>query len=594
MLTAALLLSCTKPGSPEVPERDAGAGLAAFFDAVHAAELAADPVRAAELGVPHDATTWTSLSEAHALADRDAAARSLEELHARFGDATLSPEDQLSVRLFELRQTRQIEAQRWWYHPYRVNQMHGIHTTVPSFLMTIHPIDDAASARTWIARVRNVGPLFAELDEVLRVQEERGILPPAFVVPRVLASIDNLLAGEPFGEGPPSPLLAHFDGRLAALGLDPTVSDALRADATAALVEVLRPAYRRLADRLRAQHPTTDDGVWKLPDGAEYYSWCLQNATTTSLGPTELHAIGLAEVARIQAEMVALMPGLGLTGGKAELFAHLRTSDAFVVPNDDAGREQYLALARGYVAGMEPHLPALFEILPKAPLEVRRVEPWRERSAGKAFYQPPSPDGTRPGLFYANLADTAQMPTYQLEALVYHEGIPGHHVQNAVSQELEGLPPFRRFGDYAAYGEGWGLYSERLGKEVGLYTDPASDLGRLAMELWRAARLVVDTGIHHEQWTRQQAIDWLLENTPNPQGDATNGIERYIVMPGQATAYKVGMMRILELRERARQGLGDRFDLRGFHGVVLGGGPMPLDVLGEQVDAWIAAGATAP
>jgi uncharacterized protein (DUF885 family) len=463
---------------------------------------------------------------------------------------------------------------------------------LPSFLMTIHAIEDEASARDWIGRVRNVGPLFAELEEVLQVQEARGILPPAFVYPRVLASIDNLLAGEPFADGPPSPLLAHFDTRLAALDLEPTVADALRADASAALAGDLGPAYRRLADRLRAQQPTTDDGAWKLPEGAAYYSWCLQNATTTELGADEIHRIGLSEVARIQDEMVALMPSLGLGGGRAELFAHLRSSDAFVVSNDDAGREQYLALARGYVAGMEPHLPALFEILPQAPLEVRRVEPWRERSAGKAFYQPPSPDGTRPGLFYANLADPAQMPTYQLEALVYHEGIPGHHVQNAVSQELEGLPPFRRFGDYTAYGEGWGLYSELLGKEVGLYADPTSDLGRLAMELWRAARLVVDTGIHHERWTRQQAIDWLLENTPNPAGDATNGIERYIVMPGQATAYKVGMMRILELRERARGELGDRFDLRGFHGVVLGGGPMPLDVLGEQVDAWIAGGST--
>jgi uncharacterized protein (DUF885 family) len=599
VLVALALVACTKPATPvpladPAPEaaRDVSAELAAFFDRVHAEELAADPNRAARLGVPHDETAWTSLSEAHAAEVHAAAERALDELRTRFEGAALSPEDRLSVRLFEIEKARELEGQRWWWHAYRINQMHGTHTMVPSFLMTIHAIDDEASARSWIGRVRGVAPLFEELEAVLRVQEERGILPPAFVYPAVLGAIDRLLTGEPFGDGPPSPLLAHFDGRVAALELDPALHAELRAEAVAALVEALGPAYRSLADALQAQSPTEDDGVWKLPDGEAYYAYCLRVATTTSMAPEEIHALGEAEVARIQAEMVTLMPALGVEGGLPELFAHLRSAEAYTLPNDDAGRERYLELARGFVEGMAPRLPELFDVLPEAPLEVRRVEPWREGSAGKAFYQRPSLDGSRPGLFYANLRDMAKMPTYQLEALVYHEGIPGHHMQNAVSQELHGLPPFRRFGGYTAYGEGWGLYSERLPKELGMYADPASDVGRLAMELWRAARLVVDTGIHHHRWTRQQAIDYLLENTPNPQGDAVDGIERYIVMPGQATSYKVGMNTLLELRERGREGLGEAFELRDFHSVVLGGGPMPLDVLGEQVDAWIAAGGT--
>ena len=591
MLTLLFVAACSKPAPPAVAEapHPPSADLAAFFERVHAEELASNPIAAAYLGEPHDDTQWSSMSYEQEIEDRDRAQGWLDELNHRFDPATLSPDDQLSIRLFQRRQERQIESSDWFYHHYRVTQMRGTHTWVPSFLVTVHRIEDEASARSWVARVQNAPRLFDELSTVLTEQERRGILPPAFAYPRVLQAIDRLLTGAPFTDGAASPLLAHFQERVDALELPDPLAQELIEQARTALQGHLGPAYERLATQLRAQAPTEDDGAWKLPDGGAYYAYRLRRFTTTDLTPDQIHELGLAEVARIQDEMRSLQPAIGVSGDLQALFAHLRDSEAYTLPNTDEGREAYLQLARDYVSGIEARLSEVFDLLPRAPLEVRRVEPWREGSAGKAFYQGASPDGSRPGIFYANLANTANMPTYQLEALVYHEGLPGHHMQNAVSNELGALPPFRRFGGNSAYGEGWGLYSEYLPKEMGLYTDPASDLGRLAMELWRAARLVVDTGIHDRRWTRAQAIEYLMQNTPNPEGDCIHAIERYIVTPGQATAYKVGMLEILALRERARRALGERFRLVDFHRVVLGNGSVPLDVLGEQVDAWIAA-----
>lgn len=269
----------------------------------------------------------------------------------------------------------------------------------------------------------------------------------------------------------------------------------------------------------------------------------------------------------------------------------MRSDPRFYLPDTPEGRAEYIALAVEAISRMNEDLPRLFHILPQAELEVRAVEPFRERSAGKAFYSAPAPDGSRPGVYFANLYRMADMPLYQLEALAFHEGVPGHHMQIAIAQELGDLPKFRRFGNFTAYSEGWGLYSELIPKELGYYQDPYSDFGRLAMELWRAARLVVDTGLHDKRWTREQAIHYLIENTPNPEGDARRAIDRYIVMPGQATAYSIGMLKILELRQRAQDRLGSAFDIRDFHDVVLRSGPVPLSLLEENVETWLEASA---
>ncbi len=328
----------------------------------------------------------------------------------------------------------------------------------------------------------------------------------------------------------------------------------------------------------------TEDGIWRFPQGAQYYDALLAYYTTTDLTADEIHTIGLNEVERIHGEMRTIMAQVGFEGDLQAFFEFTRSDPQFY----HTSREDYLAEVEQVLAAMTARLPDYFITLPQYPLQVKAVEAFREQSAGKAFYQSPAPDGSRPGTYYVNLYNLNDMSRNELEALAYHEGLPGHHLQRAIQTGLGDLPPFRRFGGFTAYTEGWGLYSEELGKDMGFYTDPYSDFGRLQMELWRACRLVVDTGIHSKRWSREEAIAYLAENTPNPPGDIEKAIERYIVYPGQATAYTIGKIRIMELRERARTVLGEDFDIREFHEVVLVNGPVPLDVLEEQVDAWIA------
>ena len=294
-------------------------------------------------------------------------------------------------------------------------------------------------------------------------------------------------------------------------------------------------------------------------------------------------------MSRIHDEMREIKDKVGFKGDLKAFMQFMKTDKQFYYPNTAEGKQRYLDEATAMIDNMKTRLDELFIVKPKADLKVKAVEAFREKAAGKAFYQQPAPDGSRPGIYYANLYDMEAMPTYQMEALAYHEGIPGHHMQIAISQELEGVPKFRKFGGYTAYIEGWGLYSELVPKEMGLYEDPYSDFGRLAMELWRACRLVVDTGIHEMKWTRQQGIDYYVNNTPNATSDGVKMVERHVVMPSQATAYKVGMLKILELREAAKVKLGDKFDIREFHDVVLKNGAVPLNVLESFVDQWVAS-----
>jgi len=386
-------------------------------------------------------------------------------------------------------------------------------------------------------------------------------------------------------------LLADFRGKVSALDIPQQRRQELLAAGELALVAQVGPAYRSLIAAVTdlESRATTDDGAWKLPDGAAFYAYRLRAMTTTHLGAQEIHRIGLAEVARIHEQMRAIMRQVGFEEALAAFFEHLRTDPQFYYPDTDEGREAYLGRATAVIDAMRERLDELFITLPRADLVVRAVEPFREKSAGKAFYQRATPDGSRPGIYYANLYRMANMPIYELEALAYHEGIPGHHMQRAIANELDDLPEFRKQFSATAYTEGWALYAEQLPKEIGFYQDPYADFGRLGMELWRACRLVVDTGIHAKRWTREQAIDYLIRNTPSPRGGAVKAIERYIVTPGQATAYTIGKLKILELREQARAELGDAFDIREFHDVVLRSGPVTLSVLEREVERYIAA-----
>ena len=564
--------------------------LNSWFEDVFQDELSRNPVWQSYLGIKDRYGEWTDVSDAADVEEYHRRVDSLATLKGEFEYDALDEQAQLSYRLFEYEIERAIDRFPWRHYNYPVNQMFGAHSEVPSFLMTVHSVSDVSDAEAYLSRLGTVHEYLGQVVDNLRLRAERGIIAPKFVYPMVIRDCENLLKGAPFdSSGEDSTLLADFRGKVAGLELDAAQAADLMERASKALLASVEPGYLDLIGCLHEleSKATADDGAWKFPKGGEFYRMALAQTTTTGLSPKKVHQLGIDEVDRIHGEMRAIMAKVGYEGSLQEFFEFMRTDEQFYYSDDEPGRQQYIEEAARVVDAMRARLGELFITFPKADMEVRRVEAFREKSAGKAFYQSGTPDGSRPGIYYANLANMADMPIYQMEALAYHEGIPGHHMQNAIARELEDVPQFRKFSGYTAYGEGWGLYTEYLPKEYGFYADPYSDFGRLAMELWRACRLVVDTGIHEYQWTRDQAIDYLKRNTPNPEGDCIKAIERYIVMPSQATAYKVGMIEILRMREEARAALGDRFDIREFHDVVLTNGPVPLEMLEELVEEWV-------
>ena len=562
----------------------------AWLDRRFDEEAAESPEFLAQLGQKVRYDEWDDETKGAYLERMDRARADLDYLETVDVDA-LDTDAQLSHRLYARQAQDSLDGMRFYGYSYPFNQMFGVHSGVPTFLLNNHKIDSEADARAYIERLKTVGDKLDPVIERSRESFDKGIAPPKFVYAHVIRDVDNVLSGAPFDDGEElNLLLEDFRKKVDALGLSDDKREALFSDAIDAVDQHVGPTYRKLRAELVAQQAeaSTDDGVWKLPDGDDFYAYRLRMMTTTDYTPDEIHDIGLREVARIHGEMRDIMKAVNFDGDLQDFFEFMRTDEQFYYPNTEDGKARYLAEATSIIDTINEKLPDYFNRMPKAELEVRAVEPFREKSAGKAFYSRPAADGSRPGYYYANLYDTTQMPIYQMEALAYHEGNPGHHMQIAIAQELEGIPQFRKFGGYTPYIEGWGLYSEYLPKEMGFYQDPYSDFGRLAMELWRAGRLVVDTGLHHKQWSREKAIDYLKENTPNPEGDIVKAIERYIVLPGQATAYMIGKIKILELRERAKEEMGEDFDIGAFHDVVLGSGAVPLDVLEERVEAYIA------
>ena len=546
----------------------------------------------ASLGIKERTDEWNDPSREAALENLEWTRTKLEELKANFADADLDTDRRLSYDLWVKDAEDALESDQWFYYRYPFNQMFGAQSRIGPFLINQHRVDTVEDAENYIARVRGVDEYLGEIVDNARTSADMGIAPPKFVYGHVLRDSRNMLSGAPFDpEADLNPVLADFTKKVDALD----ISDAERERLFTDMIDALQTDFSRgfeavIAEMERQQvAATTDDGVWKFPDGDAYYADRLADYTTTEMSADEVHQLGLDEVERIQNEMRDIMAEVGFEGDLQEFFEFMRTSPEQVYEDSDAGREAYLRDATAMIDTMKGRLGEVFLSVPKAELDVRRVEAFREQSAGKAFYNRPAADGSRPGIYYANLFRVEDMPKYQMEALAYHEGVPGHHMQFAVTQELENLPKFRKFGGVTAHSEGWGLYSEYLPKEMGFYDDPYSDFGRLAMEIWRAARLVVDTGLHHKRWTREEAIQYLKDNTPNPEGDIVKAIERYIVMPGQATAYKIGMIKILEERERVREALGDAFDIREFHDVYLAAGPVPLDVVERRMDAYVAA-----
>lgn len=562
-----------------------------FFERVYDEKVARYPEWQTYLGIKNDYGEWNDSSDEIEVRELAITKENVKWLKESIDYDLLDRQTKISYRLFVQNAEDAIDSFKYRLYNYPVNQMFGRHTQVASFLINMHQMKETSDAQAYVSRLNGVNEVFDQLLENLKIREEIGIVPPRFVFPRAIESSRNIITGAPFDEsGEDSALWGDFRKKLQALDIEEPMKVKLQNEASKALVEVVKPAYDRLIAFLEDQEKraTEDAGVWKFKDGEAFYDESLRLTTTTELSAEEIHQIGLSEVARIHDEMREIKDKVGFDGDLKAFFEFMRTDPQFYYPNTDEGKQAYIDRAVEVIDDMKERLDALFLVKPEADLIVKRVEAFREKSAGTAFYQRPALDGSRPGIYYANLYNTANMPKYKLEGLAYHEGVPGHHMQLALAQQLEGIPKFRKLGGYTAYIEGWGLYCELIPKEMGLYQDPYSDFGRLSMELWRACRLVVDTGIHAKRWTREQGIAYYMDNTPDTERDCVRMVERHIVMASQATAYKVGMLKIIELREKVKAALGDRFDIREFHDVVLRGGPLPLTVLEQMVDEYVA------
>jgi uncharacterized protein (DUF885 family) len=564
----------------------------AFFNRVFDAAVDRDPMHQSYLGIKKDYGKWTDISDEHAQKELEITKADLDSLHKNFDIEKLDEQTKISYRLFENDCNQEIDNFKWRFHNYPVNQMEGLQSSLPAFLINIHTVADKSDAEAYISRILGVNDLFSQLIVNLKIREEKNIIPPKFVFSYVRTDCKNILSGTPFEKGKPAnALLEDFTNKVNALkDIDDAAKKELIAKASDALITSVKPAYEKLMAYWNEleKKATTDDGAWKFPDGDAFYAAALKETTTTDLTAEDIYDIGIKEVARIHAEMKEIMKKVNFKNDNLQdFFTFMRTDKQFYYPNTAEGKEAYRVKAVKIIDDMKKELDKLFLTKPKADIEVKAVEPFREKSAAGAFYEEPALDGSRPGRYYIDLYNMADQATYQMEALAYHEGIPGHHMQIAIAQELTTVPKFRMHGGNTAYVEGWALYSERVPKEIGFYSDPYSDFGRLAMELFRAARLVVDTGIHRKKWTREQALTYFNENTPNPVGDNTKEIDRYVVWPSQATGYKIGMNKILDLREKAKNKLGNKFDIREFHDVVLTSGPVTLNILEEMVNAWV-------
>ena len=472
----------------------------------------------------------------------------------------------------------------------------GPQASLPNSLINYQVVDTEQDALDYVSRLEQSGRYLLQYLTRTQLAAQDGVRAPFFDYQQALSEIERITSGEPFDSMGSSALwddvTTKFNALVAAGTIDQSRADALLEQARTAILDTMQPAYEQISAWLAADLENVSDsaqGAWSLPDGEAYYQQRLERMTTLPLTADEIFDTGVSEVARIQAEMEEVKARVGFEGSLQDFFTFIRNDDRFYHPNTDEGRAAYIADADAILAATYEKLPEFFGILPKAGLQVRRVEPFREQDGGAAHYARGTKDGSRPGTFYAHLSDMRAASKHRLENLAYHEGVPGHHMQISIQQELEGLPAFRANKGYTAYSEGWGLYAEGLGKEMGGYEDPYADFGRLSGEIWRAVRLVVDTGIHAKRWTQDEAVQYALENSPRPEPSVRSEIRRYFNNPGQATAYKIGMLRIQAIRAKAEAALSDNLDIRDFHDQVLGSGQLPMSMLEAKIDAWIEA-----
>jgi len=530
--------------------------------------------------------------------------QTVTDLNRLFDYESLSNEEQTSFDIWTYQYERMRKAEAFFYSGLTFDQMNGDQSQLPTFLINIHQVDNLADMEAYIARIKAVAPYMTTALNNAKRTSALGITTPGFALDGVIQQSKAIISGAPFGASEDgvaphedSPIWADIKHEINAL-LDNSLINAEQADqlltnARLALLQDFQPVYESVIDWAEAEQdkvPARSTGVGSQPNGAAYYEYRLASQTTTNLSAEEIHNIGLAEVARLRDEMALIVTEVNFEGDLDSFMDSVRGGDWNYYPNTDAGRQAYIDDASTAINALKQQIPVFFGLLPKADLVVKRVESFRERDGAAQHYFRGTPDGTRPGVYYAHLSDMTTMPKSLLEVVAYHEGIPGHHMQISIAQELQGLPLFRTRAGFTAYSEGWGLYAEVLAKEMpATYLSPYSRFGQLTSEIWRAIRLVVDTGLHARGWTEQEAIDYFLANSPQPLENVRSEIQRYIIMPGQATSYKIGMLKIQSLRAKAELALGDQFDIRAFHDTVLGGGALPLPLLERRVDRWIGS-----
>jgi uncharacterized protein (DUF885 family) len=505
--------------------------------------------------------------------------------------ASQSSANQLNTKILRTYMKGRIDGEPFFYHDYPVNQFYGIQSGLPTLLTNSHKLRNKSDIKAYIARLGGFETKFSQVLEGLKIREQKDIIPPKFVIKRVLDEMKGFV-----GTGVEKNILfTNFTKQAAGIkGLSEEEKLAYSKQVAQTIQTSVFKAYQNLIDyhEILYTKATTDDGVWKLPDGDAYYRYLLKVNTTTDLSPEEVYQIGLKEVDRIEKEMWKILKNEGYmdtTKTIGAMMQGLSKEERFLFPESDSGKVMVLADYQRIIDEANRKLDMAFDIRPKASLTVERVPEFAETNAPKGRCIPPAMDGSKGGVFVTNLRKVSEHPKYSMKTLVYHEGIPGHHFQGSIQMELKGLPIFRNVVSFGAYSEGWALYAEQLAYEMGFYkNDPFGNLGRLQYEIWRACRLVVDAGIHYKKWTREEAIKYMVDNTGLSESEMVTEVERYIVMPGQACAYKIGMIKILELREKAKKALGPKFDLREFHRVVLENGAVPLDVLAENVENYIS------
>ncbi|MEQ3654189.1 MAG: DUF885 domain-containing protein [Glaciecola sp.] len=591
--------SMNVPTSEEIQAESAR--LNAWFDKKYEEQVMQSPTQLAYLGRDERQNEIDDFSEAGYDAYVEMHAKQLAELKSSFDYDKLNEETKISYDLWVYLAEQIAEEDKFRYNTYVFEQMGAMHSFFPQLLIAIHRVENQQDMENYLSRISESARAIKQLIEFSKTVAEKGVRPPFFAFDAVISESKKIISGQPFDETDNDSDLwadakSKIDGLVSNEAITQKSADELLAKIKTALLNDFKPAYEALIawqeeDKVNAG--TKALGAGDLPDGKNYYNERLSNQTTTSLSADEIHEIGLKDVARLREEMKAVQQEFGFEGTLQEFFVFLRDTkddERLYYPNTDEGRQGYIDDATAAINKIKEQLPNYFGILPKADMVVKRVEAFREQDGAAQHYMPSTPDGSRPGVYYAHLSDMTAMPKRELEVIAYHEGLPGHHMQSAISLELSGLPTFRKQSYLNAYGEGWALYSELLAKEMpGTYEDPLSDFGRLGSEMWRAIRLVVDTGLHAKGWSEEQAIRYFQENSAITNEQGLSEVRRYLVLPGQATGYKIGMIKIQELRKRAEDTLGDKFDIRAFHDTILGGGGLPLTILERKVDAWIAA-----